>query len=131
VCTCIAAGYGWGRHTYYVSPYSHVQAFKAILAVEVIYLLAIALARISIAVSLLPLSNWKVWRLTLWAQIMIQTVLYIGWMVVILGQCRPISSIWEPVGTISNVKCWDAKYEYVFGWVSACTSPDLLSGRNK
>lgn len=84
---------------------------------QILWILAIALVRISIASSLLRLSNHKAWRSALWIIITIQILIYFGLMVFQLFNCSSIRANWEPV---YNLRCWDRKYILVFGKTANC-----------
>ncbi|KAF4627704.1 hypothetical protein G7Y89_g10453 [Cudoniella acicularis] len=119
---CAAATHGWGRLSYYVSPVDKSTALKFLFVMEVLWIIGIALIRISVAISLLRLSVAssaagfeRLWRGALWTIICVQVLAYIGWMVLLLFNCRPLRSTWEPV---ANVVCWAPKYTINYGSVA-------------
>jgi hypothetical protein len=117
----VASTYGWGRLSYYVSSADKITVFKLLFVVQLCWILSIALIRISVAISLLRLTvanlaagYEKLWRGALWTMISIQVLTYAGWMILLLFNCRPLRSSWEPV---SEKVCWDQKYTNVYGLV--------------
>jgi hypothetical protein len=92
---------------------------------QVIWIAAIALTRLSIALSLLRLSQDRYWKITLWTIIAIQTLTYSGHMLFQFANCTPLRASWEPV---YDTRCWPRKYVLVFGWVanSTCALPRSL-----
>ncbi|KUJ12659.1 uncharacterized protein LY89DRAFT_592935 [Mollisia scopiformis] len=111
-----AAGHGWGHLSIYVSAHNQMIAYKCLFILQLLWIIALPLVRISIALSLLRFSNARSWRWTLWALISVQVVITTGWLVVLFFSCRPLRSNWE---TVADVVCWDRKYTIVYGWVSA------------
>ncbi|CZR59909.1 uncharacterized protein PAC_09804 [Phialocephala subalpina] len=113
-----AAVHGWGRLSQYVTPSNQLIAYKCLFAVQLLWIIALALVWISIACSLLRFSTaadrW--WKWILWSLIAIQTIISTGWLVVLFFGCRPLRSNWEPV---ADVVCWDRKYTLIYGWISA------------
>jgi hypothetical protein len=95
ITVAISAANGWGRLSYYVPAAKLVTALKAGFAVEILWMQAIALVRLSIACSLLPLSRNKIWRSTFYSLITGQIILYVAWMVVTFAGCRPLASFWD------------------------------------
>ncbi|KAE8445090.1 hypothetical protein EG329_013805 [Mollisiaceae sp. DMI_Dod_QoI] len=116
---CVAAGaaiHGWGHLSLYVSPKNEVIAFKCMFAVQLLWIIALALTRISIACSLLRFSSAKLWKWPLWILIATHMAISTGWLVVLFFNCRPLRSNWEPV---TDVVCWNRNFTIVYGWVSA------------
>ena len=86
---------------------------------QVIWITAIALTRLSIALSLMRLSHERAWKLILWAVITTQIITYFGHMLFQFANCRPLKANWMPV---YDVRCWPRKYVLTFGWVANGTS---------
>jgi len=110
-----SAVHGWGHLSTYVTPGDRITAFKGLFIMQILWILAVALIRISLSFSLLRISTNRTWRWTLWALMSIQTITYIGHMMFVLAGCRPIRANWEPV---MDVRCWNHRYVLVFGWVA-------------
>lgn len=89
---------------------------KSMFSAMTMWILACALIRVSIAISLLRLSIDRKWRGGLWFMIIAQVVLYIVFMVFHLFGCRPLRASWEPV---YDVRCWPRKHVLYFGYVSS------------
>ena len=81
-----------------------------------IWIMEVALVRLSIAWSLLRLSTDRIWRWSLYAIIATQILLYIGHMIFQFFGCRPLRASWEPV---YDTRCWPRHYVREFGWASA------------
>ncbi|KAL5400451.1 hypothetical protein PMIN06_004854 [Paraphaeosphaeria minitans] len=110
-----ASLHGWGHHSAYVTPPDVTMVMKVNFVQQVVWIAAIALTRLSIALSLLRLSHDRYWRLTLWSIIAVQMVTYAGHMLFQFANCTPLRASWEPV---YDVRCWPRKYVLVFGWVA-------------
>ncbi|KAF2180388.1 hypothetical protein K469DRAFT_741204 [Zopfia rhizophila CBS 207.26] len=124
-----AAAYGWGRPYLSVSQADATAALKRTFAVQVMWIITIALVRISVASSLLRFGNGRLWKGILWTLIVCQILTSSGWMVVQFFQCRPLRSMWEPVGP-SKIKCWKPRAIINYGWFSAafyCTMDLILA----
>ncbi|KAL5385073.1 hypothetical protein DPSP01_004884 [Paraphaeosphaeria sporulosa] len=111
----IASLHGWGHHSAYVTAADVTMVMKVNFVQQVVWIAAIALTRLSIALSLLRLSHDRYWRLILWSIIAIQMVTYAGHMLFQFANCAPLRASWEPV---YDVRCWPRKYVLVFGWVA-------------
>lgn len=109
------AAHGWGHLSHYVSSEDRATAFKCLLAQQGLGILAAALVRISVAWSLLRFSTWKPWKYSLWIMMGVQVLTYIGFMVLMLFNCRPLRSFWEKV---DKPVCWDRKYSVTYGYVA-------------
>ncbi|KAH7081358.1 hypothetical protein BKA63DRAFT_206862 [Paraphoma chrysanthemicola] len=107
--------HGWGHHSAYVAPKDIVLVFKLNFAQQVSWILAIALVRLSIALSLLRLSPDRWWTCTLWGIIAIQIITYLGHMLFQFFNCTPLRANWEPV---YDIRCWPRRYVLIFGWVA-------------
>jgi hypothetical protein len=107
--------HGWGHHSAYVAKEDQILVFKSSFAQQVIWIFAIALVRMSIALSLLRLSNDRIWKWTLWAIIAVQIITYFGHMLFQFFNCKPLRASWEPV---YDIRCWPRKYVLIFGWVA-------------
>ncbi|RDL35411.1 Uncharacterized protein BP5553_07342 [Venustampulla echinocandica] len=116
ISAIVAATHGWGHPSFYIAPKNATIALKCSFAIQILWMQAIALVRLSIASSLLPLSRSKWWKATLWTLITVQVILYVGWMVVGFFNCRPLRSMWTPV---ENMTCWPTIYTLNFGWASS------------
>ncbi|KAF2014200.1 hypothetical protein BU24DRAFT_423226 [Aaosphaeria arxii CBS 175.79] len=110
-----SGSHGWGHHTAYVTPKNIVLVFKLNFVTQVLWILAIALVRLSIASSLLRLSPDRAWKWTLWTIIGIQILTYIGHMIFQFFNCMPLRANWEPV---YDIRCWPRKYVLIFGWTA-------------
>ncbi|KAE9364638.1 hypothetical protein N431DRAFT_563908 [Stipitochalara longipes BDJ] len=116
VLLVVASAYGWGHYSYYVPQARKTLALKLILVTEVQWNVTISLIRISIAVWLLRLSRARSWRIALFSIIVLQTLIGIGYIVIIFGTCRPLSYNWE---TVPNLVCWPWKVGAVWGWTTS------------
>ncbi|KAF2439100.1 hypothetical protein P171DRAFT_370495 [Karstenula rhodostoma CBS 690.94] len=110
-----ASLHGWGHHSHYVTPHDITLVMKVNFVQQVVWIAAIALTRLSIALSLLRLSHDRYWKLTLWSIIAIQMLTYFGHMLFQFANCTPLRASWEPV---YDVRCWPRKYVLIFGWVA-------------
>lgn len=91
-------------------------ALKVLLAVYVQWFITSSLIRISIAVWLLRLSRSLAWRVTLYAVIVAQTLMCIGYIVETFAVCHPISFYWKPT---PHVVCWPYVVGVVWGWTTS------------
>ncbi|KAF1964375.1 hypothetical protein BU23DRAFT_521228 [Bimuria novae-zelandiae CBS 107.79] len=107
--------HGWGHHSAYVSPADTTTLMKLNFVQQVIWIGAIAITRLSIALSLLRLSPDRAWKWILWAVIAIQVITYAGHMLFQFANCRPLKANWMPM---YDVRCWPRKYVLIFGWVA-------------
>jgi len=87
---------------------------------QLFWILATALVRISVAFSLLRLSRCaggaeKLWTWCLRGLIGMQLLLSTGWLVFLVFNCRPLRGMWEPVPKLT---CWGHKYTVTWGWVA-------------
>lgn len=116
ISATIAGSYGWGRKSIYVDPSHATAAFKSTFALQTIWVVTLALVRISLACSLLRFGSSWMWRGVLFAMIVIQALISTGWLAVQFGQCVPLRSFWEPVESLT---CWDRNVIIDYGWFSA------------
>ncbi|KAF2115960.1 hypothetical protein BDV96DRAFT_492371 [Lophiotrema nucula] len=107
--------YGWGHHSAYIAFSRQINVFKCSFGIQVIWILAVALVRLSIAVSLLRLSPERIWKYTLWTIFAVQVIIYLGHVLFQFFNCKPLRASWEPV---YDIRCWDRKYVLIFGWVA-------------
>ena len=89
---------------------------KSLFSAMTLWIMACALVRLSIAISLLRLSTDRIWRGSLWTIITAQIVLYIVFMVFHLFGCRPLRASWEPVW---DMRCWPRHHVRDFGYTSS------------
>lgn len=120
MATCIGAAHGWGHRSHYVPQDDRTIAFKALFAVQFIWILTTGLVRISVAASLLRLSRCAgdselVWKWSLGALIVIQLFTSIGWMILLFFNCHPLRGMWEPVPELT---CWPNRFTVNYGWVA-------------
>lgn len=118
--SCIAAANGWGHMSHYVPQPNRTIAFKCLFAMQLLWIFATALVRISVAVSLLRLSRCageseRLWKRSLWGLIVVQLLTSVGWLVLLFFNCHPLHGLWEPVPTLT---CWPHKYTVIWGWVA-------------
>jgi hypothetical protein len=112
-----SAAHGWGHLSHYVSPSDRIIAFKCLLAQQTLGILCAALVRLSVAWSLLRFSMWRPWKWSLYTMMGVQVLTYIGFMLLMFGNCRPFRSLWQPVPK-DQLSCWDRKYSVVYGYVA-------------
>ncbi|KAE9366038.1 hypothetical protein N431DRAFT_495821 [Stipitochalara longipes BDJ] len=115
-----AAGHGLGHRSPYVSQENRTIVFKTMFSVELMWITSLALVRTSVACSLLRLSRCardseRLWKWCLRGLIGVQFLVFVGWMVLLFFNCRPLRATWEPVPI---VKCWPNQYSIVFGYVA-------------
>ncbi|KAH8702845.1 hypothetical protein GQ44DRAFT_631164, partial [Phaeosphaeriaceae sp. PMI808] len=116
----VALLHGSGNVSHYISQENRTIALKCLFVVQICWMLGTALVRISIACSLLRLGNSTgdastTWKWSLWAMIVIQVLVYAGWMVLLLFNCSPLRGKWEPV---PKVTCWNHKHILRYNWVT-------------
>ncbi|KAE9365760.1 hypothetical protein N431DRAFT_418563 [Stipitochalara longipes BDJ] len=119
----VAAAHGWGRRSAYVSQRNRTIVFKSLFAVELIWIISIALVRISVACSLLRLGRCTVHSERLWQGCLrtlvgVQCFVSSGWLVFLFFNCRPLRGMWDPV---QEEICWPNKYTVVWGYVANST----------
>ena len=112
--------YGWGHKSIYVQPDHVVKAFKASFALQTIWIVSLALVRISLACSLLRFGTGWWWRGGLWTLIFVQSVISLGWFIIQFAQCRPLRIMWGEMVPPEQIKCWDRNVIINYGWASAC-----------
>lgn len=110
----VYAGNGGSRHTYYLTPEQQLSAIKYNWIANVLIVIPLCTGKVSVALliqRLLPPNSgkqkWFLWFISGSLSLVIIFVV-----IVILCQCRPIESLWNP--TITDAKCWDA--EVVGNW---------------
>jgi len=117
-----ATEYGMGRHNVYVSIDDQIKAKHLAFSVQPLWSWSVILAKISMACMLLRIMRPKPWRIFLYVIIGIQLTAGVGFMAVILAQCRPLSGLWNPQ---PDSKCWSPTVMqvalYVTGVVSIIT----------
>ncbi|ORX93667.1 hypothetical protein BCR34DRAFT_580370 [Clohesyomyces aquaticus] len=111
-----SAAYGWGRPFLALTPAQFTQIMKLQFAVQTLWILTLALVRISVACSLLRFGTEKRWRMPLYAMITFQIAVSSGWLIVQFFQCRPLRSFWE---IVPEMKCWGKQYIIDYAWFSA------------
>jgi hypothetical protein len=120
VATCICAAHGWGHLSPYVSQKNRTIVFKSLFVVQLLWILATALVRVSVACSLLRLgqcvgdAEW-LWKWCLRIIMGLQFLASTGWFIFLVFNCHPLRGMWEPVPTLS---CWAHKYTTMYGWVA-------------
>lgn len=86
-----------------------------IVATGVLWLWALCVIRISVALMLLRLKDSRPWKTTVWAVIGVQICMIIVGMTMHLVMCQPISARWAKVGTFKCIPEDDFKnYGYVY-----------------
>lgn len=120
VGVAIATQHGWGHRSPYVSQKDRTITFKALFAVELMWIISLALVRVSVACSLLRLSRCagsseQLWKWCLRSLIGVQFLVFVGWLVLLFFNCTPLRETWEPV---SAVRCWPNQYSIVYGEVA-------------
>jgi len=87
-----------------------------IVATAVLWVWALNIIRISVALMLLRLKDSRPWKITLWGLITIQTMMLIVGTTMHLVMCNPISGRWG----VPGAKCIpDAEFK-IYGYVYSC-----------
>lgn len=108
-----AIAHGWGKPMAYVAPGDLKMALKMQFAMQLSWLFALCLTRLSVAASLLRFDSGRWWTWTLYSIMGLQCLITATYFVIQLGQCTPISASWQ---TVPGVKCWPIKPIVSFGW---------------
>ncbi|RDL40224.1 uncharacterized protein BP5553_00203 [Venustampulla echinocandica] len=111
-----AASYGWGHPMFRISLKNQTIVLKCMYASYIIWAVAVAFVRISVAFSLLRLNINKPWRGVLWTLIAIQVLIAMADIIILLFNCTPVRANWE---FVYYAHCWDPKKTNVFGFTSA------------
>ncbi|KAF2475932.1 uncharacterized protein BDR25DRAFT_339869 [Lindgomyces ingoldianus] len=120
-----STSYGWGHPYLALTPSQYTQIMKLQFANQTIWVITIAMVRISVACSLLRFGmEWK-WRVPLYTLITFQLLTSFGWLIVQFFQCRPLRSFWD---IVPDAKCWPVKAIIDYGWFSSAfyTTMDLI-----
>lgn len=111
-----AATHGWGKPMYMFTPQALKETLRLQFALQVVWIVALCLVRVSVACSLLRFGTGKLWRISLYFIIVLQVLISSSYIVIQFGQCTPISANWE---TVPGVKCWDTAPIVDYGWAIA------------
>ena len=111
-----AVRWGFGKHQASLPLRDAIQAIKYAWIAQMPIVLALTMARISIAAFLLRLfaaRKWLKWFLIVMT--IINTIFAIVPLVMIFSQCSPVNALWNPpIG-----HCWDPKIQRDFAVVSS------------
>jgi hypothetical protein len=108
--------HGWGHHSYYVSRSRRSVILELNFTWGLLWVASVSLIRISIACSLLKLSPYRRWKAPLYAVIVIQLLIWLGYYIIILGCITPVQANWSRVHITGH---WPLKPIEIFTWVVA------------
>jgi len=111
-----AVTHGWGKPIYMFTSIALKETLRLQFALQVVWIMALCLVRVSVACSLLRFGTEKLWRTTLYFIIALQVLISSSYIVIQFGQCTPISANWK---TVPDVKCWDTAPIVDYGWAIA------------
>ncbi|KAF2829408.1 hypothetical protein CC86DRAFT_404049 [Ophiobolus disseminans] len=103
----IYSAHGGSRHTYYLTPYEMQLAIKYNYIANVLIVIPLCTGKVSVALLiqrlLPPGANYQRWFLYFVSGSLSIVITFV--VVVILCQCRPVESLWDP-----NIEgpCWDS-----------------------
>ncbi|KAH6611674.1 hypothetical protein C7974DRAFT_324223 [Boeremia exigua] len=108
--------YGWGKPSYTFTPEALRKTLQLLFAMQLLWTIALCLIRVAVACSLLRFGAGLLWRNMLYFIIGLQVVTSSSYMVILFGQCTPMSANWE---TIPDIKCWDRTPITNYKWALA------------
>jgi hypothetical protein len=122
-----AVGFGFGKHSIYVSHSSNTKLLQCLFGVILTGLWASAFSRVSVALLLLDFAPSRAWKYVLWASVIFQIISLLGTELVELFQCRPVRAFWE---FMPGEKCNAPSVMWTLGYVytgSSLSSPSNYS----
>lgn len=122
MCAFVEAGFltamislGLGHHISCISPESRIGIKKWIVFLQLINVVGIGLAKVSVCVLVLRVIDTAAVRFSrfLWAIILFVSAVHLAETIVILAQCRPLSARWDPhvKGKCGN---WSLKFQMLY-----------------
>ena len=111
-----AVRWGYGRHQASLPLENVVQAVKYAWIAQMPIVLALTIARVSIAAFLLRLfaaNKWLKWFLLVMT--LVNTIFAILPLIMIFAQCTPVTALWDP----PTGHCWNPKIQRDFAVVSS------------
>jgi hypothetical protein len=107
---------GLGRRDYYVSVEDYQHLMEYLHVSKIIWAIAVACAKVAVALTLLRLKDGRLWTWTLWLGIVIQVASAVTGSVFLLAGCRPIRAYWAPV---PPYQCWAPTHFRIFSIIYA------------
>jgi hypothetical protein len=99
---------GFGRHNRYVPAENRKTATRLLVIAQLMWALALAMCKMSVAILLLRLKQGKRWKIFLYSLVSLILTATVVTYISAFFQCRPIAALWD--ATIPGARCWMPKY---------------------
>jgi hypothetical protein len=116
--------HGAGRHIAYLDPKTASIGLKLNFATQPIYLWAITVGKVSIALFLLRIAPAKLYKNFLWSMIIFLLAYNTACSATIILQCENLAIIWD--NTVRTT-CWEPETRVALSYLNVCQSSSLIS----
>ncbi|KAK3902256.1 hypothetical protein C8A05DRAFT_34062 [Staphylotrichum tortipilum] len=96
VCLATLTAFGYGKHTWWITPDQFVASAKITFAMQVCYMVSLAFTKISILVLYLRILTYHYARWFTWSILVLTVVYNLVAFAIQVTTCIPLKKLWEP-----------------------------------